>query len=166
MIRVPTHQVSTLAAIDRVRGELTTRNGHEPVEEEVAAAMGLTREELRALSTAGRPPVSLHGPFAGDGELPWADYLKDTGAASPGEDADRHLLRDRIAEVLRSLAPRDREVIELRFGLRDGHAHTLDEVAKVLGVTRERVRQIEIRGLLKLKQADRSDRLAEFAGVP
>jgi RNA polymerase primary sigma factor len=77
--------------------------------------------------------------------------------------ADLGLLKERVADVLRSLTPREREVIELRFGLRDGHPRTLDEVAKVYGITRERIRQIEARGLLKLRQPMRSDQLAEFA---
>ena len=165
-VRVPSHKVATLAALDRVRGELTTRHGREPDENAVAAAMGITPEDVRALSVVGRPPVSLDEVYAGDDEQTWAGVLGDAHAANPGDEADRHLLRARIAEVLRSLAPRDREVIELRYGLRDGRAQTLDEVAEVMGVTRERIRQIEMRGLLKLRQSDRSGRLAGFAAVP
>ena len=86
-------------------------------------------------------------------------------AASPGQAVDQNLLRERIAEVLRSLPPRDREVIELRYGLRDGRSRSLDEVAQVFGVTRERIRQIEIRGLVKLRQPERRKRLADFAGA-
>ena len=89
--------------------------------------------------------------------------MGDPSASSPGQAVDHHLLRERIAEVLRSLAPREREVIELRFGLRDGHPRTLDEVARTYGITRERIRQIEARGLLKLRQPNRSERLVEFA---
>src|SRR5262249_53480334 len=138
MVRVPSHQVTTLAAIDRVRGELTVRHGREATEEEVAAAMRLTPEDLRALSAGSRPPVSLDEGFGGNEENTWLAYLNDTAAASPGTAADHHLLGERIAEVLRSLPPRDREVLELRFGLRDGKTRTLDEVARMLGVTRER----------------------------
>ena len=89
---------------------------------------------------------------AGPGRLPRA--TRD--AANPGEHVDQHLLRERIGEVLRSLAPREREVIELRFGLKDGQPRTLDEVARLYGITRERIRQIEARGLLKLRQPTRS----------
>ncbi|HZU37940.1 MAG TPA: sigma-70 family RNA polymerase sigma factor, partial [Gemmataceae bacterium] len=165
MVRIPCHQVATLAAIDRARGELTVQLGREPLEEEIARTLGITLDDLRALSVVGRAPVSVDEAFAGDEEQTWVNFLNDTEAASPGEDADRNLLKERIGEVLRSLAPRDREVIELRYGLRDGHSHTLDEVAQLLGVTRERIRQIEMRGLLKLRQPDRSERLVEFAEV-
>ena len=88
--------------------------------------------------------------------------LSDNHVVTPGENADAHLLKDRIHEVLRSLAQREREVIELRFGLKDGTPRTLDEVARQYGITRERIRQIEARGLLKLRQPVRRDRLEEF----
>ncbi len=162
-VRVPCHQVSTLAAIERVRGELSVKQGREPTVEEIAAVLGVTPEETRSLRIVGRHPVSLHEPLGGDGERALEDFLGDPAAHNPGQAVDRHLLQDRIAEVLRSLSQREREVIELRFGLRDGHPRTLDEVAKVYGITRERIRQIEARGLIKLRQPLRSQRLAEFA---
>jgi RNA polymerase primary sigma factor len=162
-VRVPCHQVGTLAAIERIRGELVVRIGREPSIEEIAAVLGVSPEETRSLRMVGRHPVSLHEPLGWDGERALEDFLGDPGASSPGQAVDHHLLRERIAEVLRSLAPREREVIELRFGLKDGHPRTLDEVAKVYGITRERIRQIEARGLLKLRQPLRSRRLAGFA---
>jgi RNA polymerase primary sigma factor len=164
-IRVPSHRAATLAAIERVREELMVRLGREPAEQEVAEALGVDLLNLRALTAASRPPLSLQAAFAGDEEQSWAQYLADAGGASPDEGADRLLLKERVEEVLRALAPRDREVIELRFGLRDGHARTLDEVSRLLGVTRERIRQIEQRALARLRQSERSDRLAEFAGA-
>jgi RNA polymerase primary sigma factor len=164
-VRVPCHQGATLAAIDRVRGELTTDLGREPTEEELAAAMRMPPQELRALIVVARPPVSLDEVFAGNDEQGWVANLSDGNPTGPGDAADHHLLRERLDEVLRSLAPRDREVIELRFGLRDGHAHTLDEVARRIGVTRERIRQIEARGLLKLRQPERRERLAKFSAA-
>ena len=91
--------------------------------------------------------------------------VDDKTADNPGEAADQSLLKGRIDEALRSLAPRDREVIELRFGLKDGRARTLDEVASTFGITRERIRQIESRGLDKLRQPERSESLSEFAGM-
>ena len=91
------------------------------------------------------------------------DFLNDPSATNPGLAVDQHLLRDRITEVLRSLTPREREVIELRFGLKDGQPKTLEEVARAYGITRERIRQIEARGLVKLRQPNRSQRLSEFA---
>jgi RNA polymerase primary sigma factor len=162
-VRVPCHQVGRLAAIERVRGELSVQNGKEPTVEEIAAVLGVDPEETQSLRVVARHPVSLHEPLGGDGERALEDFLDDPGAANPGNMVDQHLLRERIAEVLRSLTPREREVIELRFGLRDGHPRTLEEVARAYGITRERIRQIEARGLLKLRQPLRSQRLAEFA---
>ena len=109
-----------------------------------------------------KKPVSLSEPFSGDGERALEDYLSDSHVPIPGEFADKRLLQDRVREVLKSLAPREREVLELRFGLVDGTARTLDEVARMYGITRERIRQIEARGLLKLRQPGRSCRLEDF----
>ncbi len=162
-IRVPCHQVGTLAAVERVRGELSIQQGREPTVEEIAAVLGVTPEETQSLRVVSRHPVSLHEPLGGDGERALEDFLDDPDATNPGQQVDQHLLRERIAEVLRSLTPREREVIELRFGLRDGQPRTLEEVARAYGITRERIRQIEARGLLKLRQPLRSQRLAEFA---
>jgi RNA polymerase primary sigma factor len=164
-VRVPCHQVGTLAAIERVRGELSIQHGREPTIEEIAAVVGVTAEETQSLRVVARHPVSLHEPLGGDGERALEDFLNDPSAMNPGNAVDQHLLRDRIAEVLRSLTPREREVIELRFGLRDGQPRTLEEVARTYGITRERIRQIEARGLLKLRQPLRRHRLADFAEV-
>lgn len=162
-IRVPCHQVGTLARVERVRGELSVQQGREPTVEEIAAVLGVSAEETQSLRVVARHPVSLHEPLGGDGERALEDFLDDPDATNPGRAVDQHLLRERIAEVLRSLTPREREVIELRFGLRDGQPRTLEEVARAYGITRERIRQIEARGLLKLRQPLRSQRLAEFA---
>ncbi|MFL5339360.1 MAG: RNA polymerase sigma factor RpoD/SigA [Gemmataceae bacterium] len=162
-VRVPCHQIGVVAALERIRGELHGAMGREPTNEELAAAMGTGLEETRLLRAVGRNPVSLHDPVGGDGERAREYFHSDRETATPGEHADRNLLRERIIEVLKSLAPREREVIELRFGLKDGHPKTLDEVAHLYGITRERIRQIEARGLLKLRQPGRSCRLEEFA---
>jgi RNA polymerase primary sigma factor len=162
-VRVPCHQVSTLAAMERIRGELVAANGREPSVEEIAKSLGVTPEETRSLRAVARHPLSIHEPLTGDAERALGDFLDDPSAADPDQMVDQHLLRERIAEVLRSLTPREREVIELRFGLKDGQPRTLDEVAKCYGITRERIRQIEARGLIKLRQPLRSQRLAGFA---
>jgi RNA polymerase primary sigma factor len=162
-VRVPCHQIGLLAAIDRVRGELMGETGREPTIEEIAKTLGSTVEETRSLRAVSRHPVSIHEPLGDDAERSLGDFLNDHSAANPGLDADQHLLKERIAEVLRSLTPREREVIELRFGLKDGQPRTLDEVAKCYGITRERIRQIEARSLVKLRQPLRSQRLAAFA---
>jgi RNA polymerase primary sigma factor len=165
MVRVPCHQAATLSAIEQARSDLTVRLGREPSDGELAAALEMRLDELRAFVAVARPPVSLHEAFGEEGEDTWASFLPDEATAGPGEAADRLLLKERIAEVLRCLPPRDREVLELRFGLRDGQARTLEEVARVLGVTRERVRQIETRALVKLRSPERSGQLAAFADV-
>jgi RNA polymerase primary sigma factor len=161
-VRVPCHQVGALAAIERVRIELTGNFGREPTVEEIAAKLGSKVDETRSLRVVGRHPVSLHDPVGDDGERALEDFLSDTNVPNPGEHVDNLLLRERLTEVLRSLAPREREVIELRFGLVDGHPKTLDEVARIYNITRERIRQIEARGLLKLRHASRSSRLEPF----
>jgi RNA polymerase primary sigma factor len=165
MVRVPCHQVGMLANVEKAQNELTVKLGREPRPEEVAKALGITAEDLRALRVAGRPPVSLDEPHGTGDDDSLQDFLDDKTADNPGEAADQSLLKGRIDEALRCLPPRDREVIELRFGLKDGRARTLDEVARAFGITRERIRQIESRGLDKLRQPERSDSLSEFAGM-
>lgn len=162
-VRVPCHQIGLMAKMERKRSEMSIANGREPTSEELAFAMGMKTEDTRSLRVVGRQPISLHEPVGGEGERALEDFLSDNGTPTPGENADHRLLRERINEVLRSLAPREREVIELRFGLVDGNPRTLDEVARQYGITRERIRQIEARGLLKLRQPGRSQRLEEFA---
>jgi len=162
-VRVPCHQVGMLAAIERIRGELIVTIGREPTLEEIASALGVAVEETRSLRAVGKHPVSLNDPIGDEGERALEDFLRDHSDANPGERVDQVLLRDRIGEVLKSLSPREREVIELRFGLTDGLPKTLDEVARRYGITRERIRQIESRGLLKLRQPPRSQRLVGFA---
>jgi RNA polymerase primary sigma factor len=142
---------------------MTAATGRDPTNEELALALGAKAEDTRSLRVVGRHPVSLHEPVGGDGERALEDFLSDHQTPNPGEHVDQRLLKDRICEVLKSLAPREREVIELRFGLKDGTPKTLDEVARLYGITRERIRQIEARGLLKLRQPTRSQRLEEFA---
>ena len=113
----------------------------------------------------GHHPVSLDEPLGGDEDFTLRDSLHEEEAQDAGRIVDLKLLRARLAEVLHSLAPRDREVIELRYGLQGGHARTLDEVAQVYGITRERIRQIESRALAKLRQPERKARLADFTEV-
>ncbi len=162
-VRVPCHQISLMAKTEKKRGEMAAATGREPSIEELAQALNVKAEDVRSLRIVGRHPVSLNDPIGGDGERALEDFLSAGAEPNPGEHVDANLLRERIGEVLKSLAPREREVIELRFGLKDGTPRTLDEVAKQYGITRERIRQIEARGLLKLRQPNRSARLEEFA---
>ncbi|GIW82959.1 MAG: RNA polymerase sigma factor [Gemmatales bacterium] len=161
-VRVPCHQVAALANIERIRAEFFGKTGREPTNEEIAKLMNISVEEMRSLRAVGRHPISLNEPLGTEGERVLEEFLRDSSASNPGQMVDQNLLRERINEVLRSLAPREREVIELRFGLNDGNPRTLDEVAKVYGITRERIRQIEARGLFKLRQPLRSRRLEGF----
>ncbi|MCI0704126.1 MAG: sigma-70 family RNA polymerase sigma factor [Planctomycetia bacterium] len=162
-VRVPCHQISLMARMERLRGELSAATGREPSAEELAAVLGVKEEDARSLRIVGRHPVSINDPLGGDGERALEDFLSAGMDPNPGDQVDQRLLKERINEVLKSLAPREREVIELRFGLKDGTPKTLDEVAQLYGITRERIRQIEARGLLKLRQPTRSCRLEEFA---
>jgi RNA polymerase primary sigma factor len=164
-VRLPAHQVKVLRAMSRVRDELATQHGSEPTAEEVATALRIAPEEARVLQAAGhRHLVSLNTPLGGNAEDgTFQDFLRDRETSEPAEGMDRQLLRERVGETLRCLPPRDRAVIELRFGLRDGTARTLDDVAREYGITRERVRQIERRALERLRKPDRAARLAEFA---
>jgi RNA polymerase primary sigma factor len=162
-VRLPQNQVRTLAAIERTREELQRRGGQEPGPEEIGAALRLPAREVRNLLAVGRRPFSLNEPLAG-GEHDLLNYLGGEDATAAALDLS--LLRERLDEVLRCLTPRDREVIELRFGLRDGRPRSLDELAQQYGVTRERIRQIEMRGLLRLREPDRRARLAGFAETP
>ena len=133
------------------------------ISREIAKLLGVSVADTKALRSVARQPVSLQESLGDEAERSLGDFLDDPRVDSPGEMADHHLLRERIAEVLRSLTQREREVIELRFGLKDGQPRTLDEVARCYGITRERIRQIEARSLIKLRQPLRSQRLVGFA---
>jgi RNA polymerase primary sigma factor len=163
-VRLPGHLVGVLREIEEARGELAVKNGRDPSIEEVAATMRKPVPEVRAILAVGRPPVSLDEPMAQDEDGLQA-VLTDPGSSAPIEEVDSNLLRDRLGQVLQTLVQRDREVIELRFGLRDGVPRSLDQVAKVFGVTRERIRQIELRALLKLREPDRREQLSDFVGL-
>jgi RNA polymerase primary sigma factor len=165
-VRVPSHQASVMREIDRVRGHLMAQHGREPTATEIATSLKIAPEQVRALQSAAHVPASLDIPLASThDERALQDFLQDHGAPDMAHEVDLRLLRDRINELLRCLPPRYREVIEMRFGLKDGRPRALDEIARRLGVTRERVRQIESRALEKLRHPDRRAPLAEFAEV-
>jgi RNA polymerase primary sigma factor len=161
-VRVPSHQISVLRAIERVRGEMTVQ-GSEPTLEAIAKKLGITIEDARVLHTAGHHTASLDVAPHGDDESGTLRELVHTQPAPDlGRELDRKILRERLDESLRWLPPRYREVIELRYGLRDGRAWSLEEVAQAFGITRERVRQIQAAALDKLRQPERSAGLAHF----
>ena len=153
-IRVPCHQVGTLAAVERSGGELSiVRRDGEPTRSRKSQPSSASRPRKRSPCVwFSRHPVSLHEPLGGDGERALEDFLDDPHATNPGQAVDQHLLRERIAEVLRSLTPREREVIELRFGLRDGQPRTLEEVGAWLPWHHARAASVQIEGA-RLAQA-------------
>ena len=161
-VRVPCHHLALLRQIEHVTRELTLAQGREPTLEEETAALNITPEQTYSLRAAGRQTVSLDEQRGADEAQGLEGLLRDTHADEAAEDFDQHLLKERVAAALETLAPRDRLVLELRFGLRDGQPRSLEEIAREFGLTRERIRQIESRGLLKLRDPDRSAPLAEF----
>jgi RNA polymerase primary sigma factor len=163
-VRIPCHREGMLREIERLQADFAVKTLREPTAEEIATQLDLPPAEVQSILTFGRQPLSLDSTYGADGEENgFVNILTDSDTASPAEEADQRLLKHRIAEMLRCLTPRDREVIELRYGLRDGTSRTLDEIAQVYGLTRERIRQIEARGLEKLRQPERRGRLADFA---
>jgi RNA polymerase primary sigma factor len=161
-VRLPCHLARTLRDVERVHDEFHQQHGRKPSVVELAKALKLPAADTQAILRVARPPASLHEPLDEDESTSLESFLDETGELDPGEAVDRSLLQERISEVLRTLPTRDREVLELRFGLRDGRHRSLDEVAQQFGVTRERVRQIESRSLEKLRQPERRRHLAGF----
>ena len=159
-VRVPTHLIRLVRDLERIQQELALSLGREPKIEEIAEAAGISVSEARTLRVSGHAPASLNEMIGLDEEQSLVDVLTDDRIADPVDTADSQLLRERIDEALRALPARDRAVIELRFGLRDGRPRSLDEVSQLYGITRERIRQIETRGLERLRDGQRD--LAHF----
>jgi RNA polymerase primary sigma factor len=162
-VRIPSHRHGMVREIEQMEADFTVKQRRRPTMEEIAEELEVTPGEIRSILAFSRQPSSLDDHFGEDEEDGLRAILADRDTLSPAEKADQQLLKERIAELLRSLPPRDRGVIELRYGLRDGTPHTLEEVAQVYGLTRERIRQIEVRGLEKLRHPERRSYLAEFA---
>ena len=167
LIRLPVHQASKISQVYRTAGELESRLGRTPSLDEIARASGaeMDKEEIDTITRCARPPLSLDHALE-DEQVPFGDVLPDSSAQPPADAADLRLLRDRIAQVLRSLTAREAEIIRMRFGLTGQPPKTLEECAVVYGVTRERIRQIEARAMRKLKSPDRSGRLKGFLDTP
>jgi len=162
-VRIPCHRIGMLREIEQVQEDSVLNNRREATAEEIAKRLTVAPADVRSVLAVGRRTVSLDDHFGDGDDDSFQTILADHEAADPGEEADRQLLKERIAELLRCLSPRYREVLELRFGLRDGSPRSLEEVAQMYGVTRERIRQIEANGLKKLRQPERRERLADFA---
>jgi len=152
-IRIPVHMIETLSKFNKTKRNLLKSLGRDPLPEEIAAEMGLLVEKVHHLMKISQRTVSLETPVGGDDDdSVLAEFIKDKKTASPSADAARALLRERLGVILVDLTPREQKVLSMRFGLKDGVTHTLEEVGKVFGVTRERIRQIEAKALEKIRQ--------------
>ncbi|MCQ2557533.1 MAG: RNA polymerase sigma factor RpoD [Oscillospiraceae bacterium] len=161
-IRIPVHMVETINKTIRVSRQLLQELGHDPSAEEIAEEMDLPVEKVREILKIAQEPVSLETPIGEEEDSHLGDFIPDEEAREPSEAASFSLLREQLEEVLDTLAPREKKVLELRFGLVDGRARTLEEVGKEFNVTRERIRQIEAKALRKLRHPSRSKKLKDF----
>ncbi|HEX5240772.1 MAG TPA: RNA polymerase sigma factor RpoD [Candidatus Limnocylindrales bacterium] len=167
-IRIPVHMVETINRLIRVSRQLLQDLGREPTVEEIAEAMSkgqevqVTPEKVREIIKVSQEPVSLETPIGEEEDSHLGDFIEDRGALAPAEAASHQLLKEQVESVLDSLTGRERRVLQLRFGLEDGRARTLEEVGKEFNVTRERIRQIEAKALRKLRHPSRSRKLKDY----
>lgn len=161
-IRIPVHMVETINKLIRVQRQLLQDLGREPTPEEVSAEMDLTPEKVREILKIAQEPVSLETPIGEEDDSHLGDFIEDQDALAPSDAAAYELLKEQLEDVLDTLTDREENVLRLRFGLDDGRTRTLEEVGKVFGVTRERIRQIEAKALRKLRHPSRSKRLKDF----
>ena len=161
-IRIPVHMVETINKTIRVSRQLLQELGHDPSPEEIAAEMDMPVEKVRDILKIAQEPVSLETPIGEEEDSHLGDFIPDEDASEPSEAASFSLLREQLEEVLDTLAPREKKVLELRFGIVDGRTRTLEEVGKEFNVTRERIRQIEAKALRKLRHPSRSKKLRDF----
>ncbi len=161
-IRIPVHMVETINKTIRVSRQLLQELGHDPSAEEIAAEMDMPVDKVRDILKIAQEPVSLETPIGEEEDSHLGDFIPDEDASEPAEAASFSLLREQLEEVLDTLAPREKKVLELRFGIVDGRTRTLEEVGKEFNVTRERIRQIEAKALRKLRHPSRSKKLKDF----
>ncbi|MFS0646924.1 RNA polymerase sigma factor RpoD [Siminovitchia sp. 179-K 8D1 HS] len=161
-IRIPVHMVETINKLIRVQRQLLQDLGREPSPEEIAEEMDLTPDKVREILKIAQEPVSLETPIGEEDDSHLGDFIEDQEATSPSDHAAYELLKEQLEDVLDTLTDREENVLRLRFGLDDGRTRTLEEVGKVFGVTRERIRQIEAKALRKLRHPSRSKRLKDF----
>lgn len=152
-IRVPVHMVETINKLNRISRQLLQEKGREATNEELAEAMGISVEKIREVKKIAQEPISLETPIGEKEDSHLGDFIEDHETVAPDDAAGSILLREQIEELLQSLTDRERQVLELRFGLKDGKTRTLEEVGKYFDVTRERIRQIEGKALVKLKKS-------------
>ena len=161
-IRIPVHMVETINKVIRVSRQLLQELGHDPSPEEIAAEMGMPVEKVRDILRIAQEPVSLETPIGEEEDSHLGDFIPDEDASEPAEAASFTLLKEQLMDVLDTLTPREKRVLELRFGILDGRTRTLEEVGKDFDVTRERIRQIEAKALRKLRHPSRSKKLKDF----
>jgi len=162
-IRIPVHMVEVLTKYSQAKRRLMQELGREPLANEIAAEMGVSVEKVRYLQKISQEVVSLESPIGDDdNDSTLSDFIKDEQSPSPDQLAGRALLKDQIKEILVDLTPREQEILSLRFGLKDDVFHTLEEVGRVFGVTRERIRQIEAKALEKIRKHQKSKFLKDY----
>ncbi len=160
-IRIPVHMVETINRLKKVQSQLLHENGYEPTEELIAEKMELSVERVREIMRVAQEPVSMETPIGPEEDSRLMDFIRDEDALAPDEAALKTITNEDIDQVLHTLSPREEAVIRLRFGLKDGRCHTLEEVGTEFNVTRERIRQIEAKALRKLRHPVRSNKFRE-----
>jgi len=161
-IRIPVHMVDTLNQLARVSRALLEQLGREPTEEELAYGMGITVDKVQELKKISQQPVSLESPIGEEEDSHLGDFVEDKQAIAPLEAASEAMFRNEVEDILATLRPRERRVVQLRFGLVDDEPRTLEEVGRRMGLTRERIRQIEATALRKLRHPSRSKVLRDY----
>jgi RNA polymerase primary sigma factor len=161
-IRIPVHMMEIINRLGRISRRLLQELGREPMDEEIADEMGIIPERVREIIKIAQHPISLETPIGEEGDSYLGDLVEDKEATSPSDAVSLTMLRYDLAGVLETLTPRERRVLQLRFGLIDGHQRTLEEVGKRIGVTRERIRQVEVKALRKLRHPSRSQKLRDY----
>ena len=161
-IRIPVHMVETINKVKKVSSQLLHEYGHDPSAEEIAERLEMPVDKVREIMRVAQEPVSLETPIGEEEDSHLGDFIPDDDAPVPAEAASQTLLKEQLADVLKTLTPREEKVLRLRFGLEDGRPRTLEEVGKEFNVPRERIRQIEAKALRKLRHPSRSKKLRDF----
>jgi RNA polymerase primary sigma factor len=161
-IRIPVHMAEAISKLARVQRQMLQDLGREPTPEELAAGLDMTPDKVIEVQRYGREPISLHTPVGEDGDSELGDLIEDSEAVQPVEAVSLTLLQEQLNSVLGMLSEREAGVVSMRFGLTDGHPKTLEEIGKVYGVTRERIRQIESKTMAKLRHSSRSTLLRDY----
>ena len=161
-IRIPVHMVEVINKLARVQRQMLQDLGREPTPEELAKELDMTPEKVVEVQKYGREPISLHTPLGEDGDSEFGDLIEDSEAVVPADAVSFTLLQEQLHRVLDTLSEREAGVVSMRFGLGDGQPKTLDEIGKVYGVTRERIRQIESKTMSKLRHPSRSQVLRDY----